>query len=321
MENLSFVISGELGGMADSGSAGGLDELRRLGVRSLVSLGERAPSADEVKPLIHLHCPFPASGRIAAIDVHRAAAFLEHAPKPIVVCCDDGLGRTGVALAAGLIARGRSGAEALGEVRRARPGSAIHPDLEGSVEEYARFRQQGIRTAWFNFAPASSFDRLVYGGERPPRPQVGDPGDLAAQWSDFMRRQGVRGVICLLHEAQLTGYRTPLLDLHRRTFERVTHVPIEDFSVPTREGLNQALAALWQAEIEGTPTLVHCVAGMGRTGIVLAGWLRARYGLGVDEAIAEVRGHARHFGAFRNPMEAGSEVTPLLEGIAPGKRR
>ena len=64
-------------------------------------------------------------------------------------------------------------------------------------------------------------------------------------------------------------------------------MPIEDFSVPTLEGLNQAFAALRQAEIEGMPTLVHCVPGMGRTGIVLAGWVRARYGLGVEEAIAE----------------------------------
>jgi atypical dual specificity phosphatase len=133
-----------------------------------------------------------------------------------------------------------------------------------------------------------------------------------------MRRQGICGIICLLHNAQLTGYRQPLLDRHRRSFPRVTHVPIEDFSVPTLEGLHQALEALRQAAIEGTPTLVHCVAGMGRTGIVLAGWLRARYGLGVEEAIAEIRGHAKHFGAFRNPTEAGDEVIPLLARIAPG---
>jgi protein-tyrosine phosphatase len=161
MKNLSFVIPEELAGGADSGAPGALDELRRLGFRSLLSLGDRAPSWEGVKPLVHLHCPFPSSGRIAAIDVHRAAAFLEHAPKPSVVCCDDGLGRAGVALAAGLIARGRGGAEALEEVRRAWPGSLVHPDLEKSVEDYALFRQQGIRTAWFNFAPASSFDGIV----------------------------------------------------------------------------------------------------------------------------------------------------------------
>jgi atypical dual specificity phosphatase len=318
MRSLSFVIPDELAGEADSGADGALDELRRLGFRSLLSLGERASSSEGVKPWVHLHCPFPSSGRIAPVDVHRAAAFLEHAPKPIVVRCEDGLGRTGVALAAGLIARGRGGAEALEEVRRARPGSLGHPDLEESVMDYALFRRQGIRTAWFNFAPASSFDDLVYGGERPPRPQVGDPRDLAEEWSNFMVRQGIGGIICLLHEAQLTGYPQPLLDRHRRSFRRVTHVPIEDFSVPTLEGLRRALEALRQAEIEGTPTLVHCVAGMGRTGIVLAGWLRARYGLGVDDAIAEVRGHAKHFGAFRNPVEAGDEVIPLLAGIVPG---
>lgn len=136
-----------------------------------------------------------------------------------------------------------------------------------------------------------------------------------------MRRQSVRGVVCLLHEAQLTGYRSPLLDLYRRSFERVTHVPIEDFSVPAPEGLGRALAALEEAAAKGIPTVVHCIAGMGRTGIVLAAWLRARHGLGVDEAIAAVRARAAHFGAFRNPLEAGDEVIPLLAGVGRIPRR
>lgn len=133
-----------------------------------------------------------------------------------------------------------------------------------------------------------------------------------------MQRQGIRGVVCLLHEAQLSGYREPLLDRYRRAFSRVTLVPIEDYSVPAPDGLGRALEALRQAESAGAPVVVHCVAGMGRTGIILAAWLRARHGLGVEEAIAAVRQHAAHFGAFRNPLEAGSKVRPLLAGIPPG---
>jgi atypical dual specificity phosphatase len=66
------------------------------------------------------------------------------------------------------------------------------------------------------------------------------------------------------------------------------HVPVADFGAPTAAQLADAVDAL-QASIEaGEPAAVHCAAGMGRTGTVLAALL-VRRGATPDDAIAEVR--------------------------------
>jgi atypical dual specificity phosphatase len=49
-----------------------------------------------------------------------------------------------------------------------------------------------------------------------------------------------------------------------------------------------ALAFLDRARAASTPAAVHCLAGQGRTGTVLAAYL-IRSGLDPDQAVAEVR--------------------------------
>ncbi len=66
------------------------------------------------------------------------------------------------------------------------------------------------------------------------------------------------------------------------------HLPVDDFHAPTTAQLLDALAFLDEARAAGTPAAVHCLAGQGRTGTVLAAYL-IRGGLGADQAIAEVR--------------------------------
>jgi atypical dual specificity phosphatase len=66
------------------------------------------------------------------------------------------------------------------------------------------------------------------------------------------------------------------------------HLPVDDFHAPTTAQMLDALAFLDHARGTGTPAAVHCLAGQGRTGTVLAAYL-IRGGLGADEAIAELR--------------------------------
>jgi atypical dual specificity phosphatase len=66
------------------------------------------------------------------------------------------------------------------------------------------------------------------------------------------------------------------------------HLPVPDFAAPTPAQLAAGVAAIERAVAGGRRAAVHCGAGLGRTGTLLACYLVQR-GLGPDEAIARVR--------------------------------
>ena len=66
------------------------------------------------------------------------------------------------------------------------------------------------------------------------------------------------------------------------------HVPVPDFTAPTDRQLDHVLDAIDRAVASGMGVAVHCTAGKGRTGTVLAAYFVAR-GLTPDAAIAKVR--------------------------------
>jgi atypical dual specificity phosphatase len=66
------------------------------------------------------------------------------------------------------------------------------------------------------------------------------------------------------------------------------HVPVEDMEAPTQEQLNRCISAIDRAHERSMGVAVHCTAGLGRTGVILACHLVAR-GLKAREAIARVR--------------------------------
>ena len=66
------------------------------------------------------------------------------------------------------------------------------------------------------------------------------------------------------------------------------HIPVVDFTAPTLKQVEQALAKIHFYLEKNMPVAVHCIAGLGRTGTVLACYLVGE-GKSADEAITIIR--------------------------------
>ena len=112
-------------------------------------------------------------------------------------------------------------------------------------------------------------------GSTPPY----DPaGDLAA-----LAREGVTLIVSLTRDPP------PANALARAAIELV-HFPIDEFGVPPDpKGVIAVLHQMRTTIDTGGRVAVHCLAGRGRTGMILAGYLCMSRGVGAADAIAAVR--------------------------------
>jgi atypical dual specificity phosphatase len=98
-------------------------------------------------------------------------------------------------------------------------------------------------------------------------------------WSD-LRAAGV-GAVLTLTEQPLDGASCPQ-DM------ACLHVPIVDFGTPSLGNLRRCVAWIDEQVEAGRAVAVHCFAGVGRTGTVLASWMVSQ-GMAPDDAIRELR--------------------------------
>jgi atypical dual specificity phosphatase len=103
-----------------------------------------------------------------------------------------------------------------------------------------------------------------------------DADDLA-----WLRKEGIELLISLTEDP-------PRRDWVNDAGLLVMHVPVEDMEAPTQEQLDRCVSAIERANAQGMGVAVHCGAGLGRTGVILAAYFVAK-GASAQNAIGRVR--------------------------------
>jgi len=91
---------------------------------------------------------------------------------------------------------------------------------------------------------------------------------------------------------RLTGI--DLRQHYRELGFQVIYAPIEDFSVPPLGALHAPVRAILQAASQGQTIVIHCHAGLGRTGMLAACLAKVVFGMDADQALAWVHRSILH---------------------------
>ncbi|HHN47280.1 MAG TPA: hypothetical protein ENN09_07545 [Planctomycetes bacterium] len=114
------------------------------------------------------------------------------------------------------------------------------------------------------------------------------PGWSAARESDFLARIKTFNVACVVSLQETP----PRPELARKLADRdvkYVHVPVADFHAPGEGDVAVVRGCYRDAVKRGRALLLHCTAGVGRTGTMAAALLVAEAGMNSREAIGRVR--------------------------------
>jgi len=132
---------------------------------------------------------------------------------------------------------------------------------------------------------------------------AGLPGPAYMEWDMARLRKMGYAVVVSLECDRLNTF-----EIEDAGFEH-KKICVEDFTSPTLEQIEEFVAFVDGKIREGKKVLVHCFAGRGRTGTMLAAYLIHK-GMSSEAAIREIREKARAaYGSVRGVIEPEQEET------------
>ncbi len=131
--------------------------------------------------------------------------------------------------------------------------------------------------------------QLLYLSSRPGYPYQEVTRSTCRRFVDQMKADEVRLAVVLLTFSEMEAwYGMNLCQYYQRSGIDALHYPVEDGSIPTSIVTFHRLVEAIHHRLATDRVLVHCSAGIGRTGMVAAGLL-IRAGERSETAIARIR--------------------------------
>ena len=117
-----------------------------------------------------------------------------------------------------------------------------------------------------------------------------DRGRILSEDIKTIKEASIQNILCLLTETEFEEYGVSTLKKeYEKAGFKVKYVKITDQSVPSKELMNDTLNWLDETISLQKKILIHCVGGIGRTGTVVACYLKKYEGYTSEEAIELVR--------------------------------
>jgi len=107
---------------------------------------------------------------------------------------------------------------------------------------------------------------------------------------ESIKKENIKKIICLISPDEFTDYGVPdLLVKYKKAGFNVTHISIMDQGIPTVEEVKNLTSEINASVKNKEKVLIHCVGGIGRTGLLAACYLKEFHRLSSKDAIQKVR--------------------------------